>query len=534
MNPFSRKLKKALLSRRKAVRQCRAGSFARAEDFVSTFELVPARASRGRAIDEIMAFVRDAASDGMLSALSVTDNAGGHPALTAISLSREIMNLGIEPVIHFSCKDRNRNTMESQLFELDRAELRNLLVMTGDYPRQGFSGFGKPVFDLDSVQALEFIRELGHGMRYAHRSLRIVPVPFNAGCVVTPFKRLEAEQAFQYAKLVQKIRAGASYVVSQLGFDACRHHELRQFIDTSGLNIPLLGTVMIIDVRLAGIMHRGLVPGCVMPQRLLEQIKAEAARPDGGRAAALERAARQIALLQGMGYEGVHMSGPGLSYSTLVSVLERVDAIKDRWQEYVRDFLYPEEWRFRFYKQDPVTGLNQSADGDSCAVPGRDTSCHGKYSLSLLSPLERFVHKMVFTPGGGIYDQVRRLARRISGSRFEAPFTRMEYLVKGILYNCQHCGDCTLSEMEFMCPQSQCAKFMLNGPCGGSSDGWCEVWPGKRRCMYVMLYERLEDPAFRRLRDREYLPPRNWALFRSSSWLNFFLDKDHRGLTGKK
>lgn len=533
MNPFSRKLKKAFLTRLKAMKACSPGAFVSTKYPVSTFELVPARASRGRAIDEIMKFIRDAALDGLLSALSVTDNAGGHPALTAISLSREIMNLGIEPVIHFSCKDKNRNTMESQLFELDRAGLRNLLVMTGDYPRQGFSGFGKPVFDLDSVQALMFIRELGHGLEYVHRSLRIVPVPFNAGCVVTPFKRIEAEQVFQYAKLVQKVMAGASYVVSQLGFDACRQHELRQFIDTSGLNIPLLGTVMIINVRLARVMHRGLVPGCVMPGRLLEQIETEAACPDGGRAAGLERAARQIAILQGMGYEGVHVSGPGLSYSTLVSVLERADAISDRWQEYVQDFLYPEEWRFRFYEQDSATGLNRPAHGDKS---GLSTGATGrkKHSLRIMAPLERIVHKIFFTPDRGLYRQACRMARGISGSKFEEPFAHMEYLVKGLLYNCQHCGDCTLSEMEFLCPQSQCAKFMLNGPCGGSSDGWCEVWPGRRRCMYVKLYERLKEPGFRCINAREYLPPRNWALFRTSSWLNFFLGKDHRKLAGKK
>ena len=514
-------------SRSEAVHAGDAAAFCRAGEPVSTFELVPARASRGRALDEIMQFARDAASDRELSALSLTDNAGGHPALNPVSLSREIRGLGIEPVIHFSCKDKNRNSMESQLFELDRTGLRNLLVLTGDYPRRGFSGFAKPVFDLDSVQALRFIAELANGLRYSHRCLSIEPLPFYAGCVVSPFKREEAEQVFQYAKLVMKVQSGAAFVVSQMGFDARRHHELRLFVDAMGLGVPLMGTVLLPDVKLARIIHGGVVPGCILPGRLLAQIEEEATAPDGGLAARLERGARQIALLLGMGYEGVHISAPGLSYSRVADVLHRAGKLACRWQEFVPEFLFPEEWNFNFYEKDDHTGLNRR----------KETVCSGsaprRISSLVSSALGRAVHNTFFEPGAGLHGMASRLARRISGSRAENLFTRLEYMVKGILFSCQHCGDCTLDQMELLCPQSQCAKYLLNGPCGGSSGGWCEVWPGRRRCLYVRIYERLGDPSFRHLLEREYVPPRNWTLFRTSSWLNFYLGRDHHH-TGEK
>ncbi len=512
-------------SRNRAIQDTGPGTFVRAGEPVSTFELVPARASRGRELAQIMNFVRDAASDNLLSALSVTDNAGGHPALNPVSLSREIMDLGIEPVIHFSCKDKNRNTMESQLFELDRTGLRNLLVLSGDYPRHGFSGVAKPVFDLDSVQALKFITELGQGLQYTHRALCLEPLPFFTGCVVSPFKRQEPELLFQYAKLVQKIRAGASYVVSQMGFDACRQHELRQFIDEMRLDVPLLGTVLIPDVRLARILAKGIVPGCIMPVRLMQQIEDEAKEPDGGLAARLERASRQIAVLVGMGYEGVHISGPGLGYAQIAGVIERAVAILPDWQSHVKDFLYPEEWKSGLYEKDPDTGLNKI-----CRAPA-GPDARGKHDSSILSALagklEHIMHNLFFTPGRAFYPYARAASRRISGSRFEPVFTYLEYLIKGLMYSCQHCGDCTLDQLEFICPQSQCAKYMLNGPCGGSSDGWCEVWPEKKKCIYVRLYEKAAMPDLEKLLERPYIPPRNWALFRSSSWLNFFLGRDH-------
>ena len=70
----------------------------------------------------------------------------------------EIKKLGIEPLVHFALRDKNRNECESLLHGLTALGVRNLLILTGDYPAStGFKGKGKPVFDLDSVQALQLI-----------------------------------------------------------------------------------------------------------------------------------------------------------------------------------------------------------------------------------------------------------------------------------------------------------------------------------------------------------------------------------------
>jgi len=68
-------------------------------------------------------------------------------------LGLEISRLGIDPLIHFTCKDKNRNQIESILYSLDRNGPSNLLVMTGDFPLYGFEGKAKPVFDLDSIRS---------------------------------------------------------------------------------------------------------------------------------------------------------------------------------------------------------------------------------------------------------------------------------------------------------------------------------------------------------------------------------------------
>jgi methylenetetrahydrofolate reductase (NADPH) len=103
--------------------------------FPVTWELVPGRGAREAAQEKAMSLAKQAASGVKIQALTVTDNPGGSPAMSADFIGSEILKLGIEPLVHFTCKDKNRSSSESQLYALDRTGVRNLLVMSGDYPR---------------------------------------------------------------------------------------------------------------------------------------------------------------------------------------------------------------------------------------------------------------------------------------------------------------------------------------------------------------------------------------------------------------
>ncbi|MGO9379584.1 MAG: methylenetetrahydrofolate reductase C-terminal domain-containing protein [Dissulfurispiraceae bacterium] len=69
----------------------------------------------------------------------------------------------------------------------------------------------------------------------------------------------------------------------------------------------------------------------------------------------------------------------------------------------------------------------------------------------------------------------------LEGTRLESPLTAKEYWIKCVTSRCRKCGDCTLAEVDSLCPQSQCPKFLFNGQCGESSEGWCEFFrvPGR-------------------------------------------------------
>lgn len=73
---------------------------------------------------------------------------------------------------------------------------------------------------------------------------------------------------------------------------------------------------------------------------------------------------------------------------------------------------------------------------------------------------------------------------------------------------CSACGDCILAETGGICPITRCAKGLLNGPCGGTNNGKCEVDPEKD-CAWVLIYQRLEALGRLDLFD-EYRSPRNF------------------------
>jgi hypothetical protein len=76
------------------------------------------------------------------------------------------------------------------------------------------------------------------------------------------------------------------------------------------------------------------------------------------------------------------------------------------------------------------------------------------------------------------------LFQRIGYARLERPVAAVERAVKGMLFDCQMCGQCILSSTGMSCPMN-CPKNLRNGPCGGvRADGHCEVRP-EMKCVWV-------------------------------------------------
>jgi len=491
------------------------------KEFIYTLELVPGRGSRGKTQDEIIRIAEKAAKSRLIHALTITDNPGGHPALSPDVIGLEISRLGIDPIIHFTCKDKNRNQIESILYALDRIGISNLLVMTGDYPLYGFEGKAKPVYDLDSVQLIHFINQMNEGLDIDGKApgggVRLPPTHFLKGCTVSPFKKYESEVMVQYYRLDKKVKTGADFIITQLGFDVRKFDELLRLMNQSGLRVPILGNVYILNQPVAKVMNQGRVPGCVVTDDLYRIYEEEAKGPDKGKEARLTRAAKLTSILKGIGYDGIHIGGPNLSYEEVEWVIERSKDLFPNWEEWVYKFSFSQKDTFYLFEKDQRTELNTNFPAKRRRGPKAPLG----YSIM------RFFHQLAFTKNSTLYKPFRWFFEKTNKTWFEAPMTELEYWIKFVSSRCRRCGDCTLLEVAFLCPQSQCPKYLFNGQCGGSFEGWCEVFPGKRKCIYVRAYNRLKSYREEESLKEGYTPPRNWALDQTSSWANYFLGRDH-------
>jgi len=486
------------------------------DHFVVTLELVPGREASGRAVDSVVGIARDAFDDGRVSAVSITDNPGGNPSLSPDVLGHNIFEIGMDVIVHFTCRDMNRVGMESRALQLAMMGIKNILALNGDYSGRGFGGQGAPVFDLDSVQLQIMLGLLSERINASGD-----PEGFFTGCAVSPFKRTEGECFAQYAKLGRKAAAGAQFVITQLGYDARKFKELIQIQKAMGITLPSLGSVYVLTPKVAGIINAGKVPGAVVTEALLQRVQDEWRDAASGRQAAIERAARLAAVLKGLGYSGIHIGGIHRSFDMVGSILDRLAVIEDQWKEFLADFDFPLPGGFYVFPP-------QSEVGPETPVFGLHPPRIGLLERLRYSLLRR-VHSTFFDhrhPLGSIYRKLSKQVDAMPGGQLLMHLA--EDIPKRVFLECQKCGDCAVQHVGFLCPESQCAKHIRNGACGGSRDGYCEVFP-ERPCVWDRAYRRLVNAKRTRQMCEGCVPPRMWELNQTSSWLNFHLQRDHQG-----
>ena len=303
------------------------------ERFVITLELVPGRESFGQSVDALKGIAADSFSDGRISAVSITDNPGGNPSLSPDVIGHEIFSVGMDVIVHFACRDLNRAGMESRALQLAMMGMKNILAITGDYTSKGFGGRGAPVFDLDSVTLLAMLNLISERIKATGD-----PDEFTAGAAVSPFKYTEGESFAQYAKLCRKAGAGARFIITQLGYDVRKFMELQKMCRLLGIDLPVLGSVYLLSPRAARAMNRGAVPGAEISDELMQTIAKEWNDPRQGLRLGIDRTAKLISVLKGLGFRGVHIGGVHRSFSTVGKILDRVEELKDGWLENLHEF----------------------------------------------------------------------------------------------------------------------------------------------------------------------------------------------------
>jgi methylenetetrahydrofolate reductase (NADPH) len=483
--------------------------------FFCSVELV---LGRDHTVAEAESFVRDAAgqNDG-IQIVSLTDLPGGNPALPPEAFLSVILESGLTPIAHLTGKDGNRSQSEARLHHFARIGVENILALTGDAQRDGFLGRGKPVYDLDSVLLLLLIESMRGGMEYTigPRTVRTTPFDFLPGAVVNPYKTREPDLMMQLMKLQLKAALGARFIITQLGFNIRKLHELKLFLQREGFGgLPVVADVYVPTATIAKMMKSGELAGCIAPDPLIRRLEGEK-KPQR-----LERAALMVAAARELGFAGAHLGGFGLTYRDFVTVIRRSEEIGAGWQTRIDELVY--ETPSDFYL------LPLSTNGLSEPT--------GEYRLSQEPPqppwklrLSSAFHKLVIHPDSA--------AGRFLSARLDKPhhgdidswkksfwyrLLNLSKLYRIPVLGCAGCGDCVQDHLNYSgCTMRWCNKNLRNGPCGGSRpDGRCET-DAQLPCIWNIVYQNTRAAGDNPGKfAKTVIPPRDWSLDRTNALAN--------------
>jgi len=267
--------------------------------FVVTSEIGPPKGTNLEKMIHHIELLKD-----KVDALNLTDHQSSVMRFPSIGAALIVKELGGEPILQMTCRDRNRLALQADLLFAYSRGIRNVLCLTGDSAVVGDHKDAKEVFDLDSCQLLAGVRTLEKGKDLGGNDLD-GPLQFCAGAIVTPEANPIEPQLIKFEK---KIRAGAEFIQTQAIYDLDNFKHFMDYARPFGVKI-LAGIILLTSWRMAEFMNKN-VPGVFVPEPLIEEMKAA---PKGGVIKkGIEIAGRMIRQIKEEAIcEGVHIMAIG-------------------------------------------------------------------------------------------------------------------------------------------------------------------------------------------------------------------------------
>jgi homocysteine S-methyltransferase len=285
------------------------GKIARRE-FATLIEIVPPRGTQPVKEIEAARFLKSVGID----AINIPDSPRASARMSNQALATLLQQqVGIEPVLHYTCRDRNVLGIQSDLLGAEALGIRNLICITGDPPKMGNYPDATAVFDVDAIGLVNIVANLNRGHDLGGNPIGAATA-FVIGVGANPgVPNLDEEiRRFEY-----KVEAGAEYAVTQPVFDLAL---LEQFLrKIEHCRIPVFAGIWpLVSVRNAEFMQSEL--GVAVPADIMQRM-ARATTADGARAEGVAIAREMLIAVRQM-VEGVQISAPLGRYAAAVDVLE--------------------------------------------------------------------------------------------------------------------------------------------------------------------------------------------------------------------
>ena len=240
-------------------------------------------------------------------AVNVTDGAGARVHLGALAAAHILAENGIEPILQFTCRDRNRLALQSDLLAAAALGLENLLILRGDDPTAGDQPDAKPVFDMDSRGLLEIARKLRDSGTLPTGRAVSGKISFFLGAADTP---IDPPAGWSPHALLDKIAAGAEFMQTQFCMDIPLLRRYLARLAEHGVSDEIAILVGLTPLRSArsAIWMRNHLPGTIIPDALIARLERAGNPEEEGKRMCIDLLAELAEIPR---IAGAHIMAPG-------------------------------------------------------------------------------------------------------------------------------------------------------------------------------------------------------------------------------
>jgi len=216
-------------------------------------------------------------------AVNVTDNQTAIVRMSSLAGCVLLKQQGVDPVMQMVTRDRNRIAIQSDVLGAIALGVSNILCLTGDHQKFGNHPTAKGVFDIDSVQLIQTLKNMRDEKKFICGEDVSGEVPLFIGAVENPFAD---PFEFRVVRLAKKVKAGADFIQTQAVYDVAKFASWMEMIADRGLDKQVHILAGVIPIRSAGMARymRDYVSGVSVPDEIVTRMEeAENAREEGVR-----------------------------------------------------------------------------------------------------------------------------------------------------------------------------------------------------------------------------------------------------------
>ena len=205
-------------------------------------------------------------------AVNVTDNQTAIVRMSSLAGCVFLKQQGIDPVMQMVTRDRNRIAIQSDVLGAVALGIGNILCLSGDHQQFGNHPTAKGVFDIDSIQLIQTLKNMRDEKKFLCGEDVSGEVPLCIGAVENPFAD---PFDFRVVRLAKKVKAGADFIQTQAVYDVVKFTRWMEMIADRGLDKEVHILAGVIPIRSAGMARymRDYVSGVSVPDEIVTRME---------------------------------------------------------------------------------------------------------------------------------------------------------------------------------------------------------------------------------------------------------------------